>query len=158
MKKGSILILALVTIMILSIMAIAGLSVTNIEIQTSGNYQRGKRALYKAINIVETIRMKIENNPDPAFVTGDELKCNEKSGNEQYITGTLVDFEQNSAKSVVRFETFNPPPFKGMSLDDRISVSPVIWYVPVTTMIKEGKYRSYSEIQSGVYSILNTGY
>ena len=158
MKKGSILILALVTILILSIMAIAGLSVTNIEIQTSGNYQRGKQALYKAIDIVETIRMRIENNPDPTFVTGSELKYEYRSGNKQYITGTLVNFEKNESVNVKRFETFNPPPFKGMSLDDRISISPIIWYVPVTTMIKEGKYRSYSEIQSGVYSILNKGY
>jgi hypothetical protein len=156
MKKGSILILALVTIMILSIMAIAGLSVTNIEIQTSGNYQRGKQALYKAIDIVETIRMRIENNPDPSFVTS--IKENSKNSSKKYITGTLVDFENGTSKNVMRFETFNPPPFKGMSLDDRISVSPVIWYVPVTTMIEEGKYKAYSEIQSGVYSILNTGY
>ena len=57
MERGSILILAIVTIMILSIMAIAGLSVTSIENETTDNYYRSKQAFYKAVEAVEIFRL-----------------------------------------------------------------------------------------------------
>ncbi len=158
-KKGSILILAVVTILILSIMAIAGLTVSSIENQTTNNYYRSKQAFYKAVEGVEKVRMKIYENQDPVFITGIEYNRSlTKEGNSnvytEYITGDLQTFEDNLSKQIDVFLGFNAPPFKGMSLDDRIGASPVIWYVPVTALKKAGRSTAYSEIQSGIYSTL----
>jgi len=162
-ERGSILILAIVTVLILSIMAIAGLTVTSIENITTNNYYRTKQAFYKAVEIVENIRMQIYENQDPAYVTG--IDYNRSSTGEwngavytEFITGTLHEFGYNTSQPVEAFQGFAPPPFKGMSLDDRIGASPVIWYVPVTTYQKIGSTEAYAEIQSGIYSTLSTSH
>ncbi len=158
-ERGSILILGVVTVLILSIMAIAGLTVSSIENQTTDNYYRSKQAFYKAVEAVEKVRMEIYENQDPVFITGiDYNRSLTREGNStvytEYITGDLQTFDYNSSKAIEVFMGFNAPPFKGMSLDDRIGAAPVIWYVPVTAMKKSGKSTAYSEIQSGIYSTL----
>lgn len=162
-ENGSILVLSIVVILIISIMAIAGLSVTSIEGVTTNNYYRTKQAFYKAVEIVERIRMKIYENQDPGYITG--INYNRSStgtwdGNvyTEYITGTLQEFGYNSSKSIEAFKGFAPPPFKGISLDDRVGATPVIWYVPVTTYQKTGRTEAYAEIQSGIYSTLSTSH
>ncbi len=104
--------------------------------------------------------MQIADNQDPTFVTSiDYNRSGTKEGYgqlyTQYITGTLIEFGYDTSNPVEVFTGFAPPPFKGMSLDDRVGATPVIWYVPITAMKKTGRTEAYSEIQSGIYSTLS---
>ena len=160
-ERGSVLILSLVVVLILSIMAIAGLTVTSIENETTANYYRTKQAFYKAVEVVEKVRMQIYENQDPVFITGISYsRSGTREGNDtiytEYCTGDMVEFEDVSspATPIGMFLGFNAPQFRGMSMDDRIGAAPVIWYVPVTALKKTGRSKAYSEIQSGIYSTL----
>jgi len=160
MERGSILVLGIISVLILSIMAIAGLTVTDMEIRTTGNYHVSKMAFYKAVEGVEKVKMEIAEKVMASLVTSINYTRNDtKEGDgavfTEYITGTLNLFEDYSSQNIKQFEGFDAPPFKGLSLGhDNVPLSPVIWYVPVTAMYQSGRSRAYAEIQSGIYSTL----
>ncbi len=163
MRRGSILILALVTIMILSIMAIAGLTVTSIENETTANFYRSKQAFYVAVEGVEQMRALMKD------LDADDIAALEKSiidtkiigyGNNYtaYITGSLKDLEDNISNPMEIFEGFNPTHLSGSSVENTgTGVVPVIWYLPITAKKTTGKRTSYSEIQTGILGIVKSG-
>ncbi len=163
MEKGSMLVLAIIATLILSIILVAGLTVTTTEVHTTQNHLMNKMSYYKAVEGVEIVTEQIRNAPDPStlFITADEFKVSDAGATHKFITGTLVDFQNNATQNVKPFTGFDPPPLPSISLGASTGVTPVIWYVPVTAEVKMGgalQKRSYTEIEAGIYSILMTGY
>jgi len=77
---------------------------------------------------------------------------------KRFITGTLVDLQNGTTQNVKSFMGFDPPPLPSISLGSTSGVSPIIWYVPVTSEVTINKKRSFTEIEAGIYSIIMTGY
>jgi len=162
-NRGSILVLALISVLVLSVMAIAGLTVSTTEIQTTDTLFLRKSAYYLAVQGVEQVRDLIYQDPNPEVVgtlirTTTDTTYNEGGMAKSYITGSLIDLEAGSPKGVTMFDGFDPPPMPGISLGAISAIQPVVWDVRITSRINVGRKRAYSEIQTGVYSIVTTGY
>jgi hypothetical protein len=163
MEKGSMLVLAIIATLILSIILVAGLTVSTTEVHTTQNYYLNKMSYYKAVEGVEIVTEQIRITPDPGtiVVTASEYDETDLGVQRTFITGSLVEFQNNSTQPVRPFAGFDPPPLPSISLGASTGVTPVIWYVPITAEVKMGianKKRSYTEIEAGIYSILMTGY
>lgn len=166
-EKGSILILTVIAVLILSIMAAGLLNVGTTEIYTTQNYQMNKSAYYETVTGVEEIRNLIYNAPNAEAVTSIvkstyDTEVAEGGMKRAYMTGTLKDREAGGSYGigvpVTKFEGFDPPPLPGISLGSISSVSPVIWKVNITGEVNIGKRKAYAEIASGVYSVLTVSY
>ena len=68
MQKGSMLVLAIFATLILSIILVAGLSVSTTEVHTTQNYYMNKMSFYKAMEGLELVTEQIRNPPDPATI------------------------------------------------------------------------------------------
>lgn len=96
-------------------MAVAGLSVTSIEMKSTQNFVARKTAFYKAVEGTELIRQMISENSDAEFVgtiSKSRTETYESNGTEsfEYITGTLKDFEEDKTVTVQPFTGFDAPP------------------------------------------------
>lgn len=169
-EKGSVLVLTIIAVLILSIMVTGLLNVGTSEIYTTRNFHLKKVAHYTALQGVEEIRNKIVNAPDPQSIetlvkmppssayttTGGFLKY--------YVTGSLKDLEEILAGTnpngvpPEKFEGFTPPPLQGFALGGSTSIQPYVWKVQVTSKIDANKRSTYSEILTGIYSIIVTKY
>lgn len=163
MEKGSMLILAIFATLILSIIMVAGLSVSTTEVHTTQNYYMNKRSYYKAVEGLEIVTQMIRVAPDPStiIVLATDFEEKDPGNKAKVITGSLVDFQNNTPQNVKVFTGFAPPPLPSISLGTSMGVAPVIWYVPITAEVKLGAVqtkRAYTEIEAGIYSILMTGY
>jgi hypothetical protein len=168
MQDGSALILTLVAVLILSSLAVTGLTVSSTEVQSTQNFYLNKRAYYAALEGVEELRNEIFRNPAPEYVTTlirdiDQTTDGGTSDFTYYITGSLDDLYNYTEYStplpnITFFDGFNPPPLPSVGMGGKISVAPVIWSVHVTACVSFGNKKSYAEIHSGVYSIVSTGY
>lgn len=185
--KGSILILTMMAVLILSILVSGLLTVGTTEIYTTRNYQLSKSAYYTAVQGVEEVRNLIYNYPDASSVksirrhlvglegptlSGDNpgYGTNDPQGGMEraYITGSLKTFEKYELSGgtydstqiplIGQVEGFDPPPLPSVSLGGTSSIAPVVWKVTVTARVKTGARVAYSEISSGVYSILTIAY
>ncbi|HDP95287.1 MAG TPA: hypothetical protein ENN40_08000 [Candidatus Aminicenantes bacterium] len=162
-QGGSILLLTVMAVMILSILVVGLLTVGTTEVQTTHNHYLNKVAYYSAIEGVEEVRNEIYKQPQPEYVTAinrDLYSTSSEQGplREGYVTGTLRDLLAGTPQPVGMFSGFQPPPFPGLSLGSITSISPVIWNVTISSEIRAGGRRAYSELQTGIYSILTTGY
>ena len=160
MEKGSMLVLAIIATMILSLILVAGLTVSTTEVNTTQNYYMNKVSYYKAVEGVEIVTEDIRNNVDPPtiLVEGNDYLVQEGGTVKRFITGTLVDLQNGTTQNVKSFMGFDPPPLPSISLGSTSGVSPIIWYVPVTSEVTINKKRSFTEIEAGIYSIIMTGY
>jgi len=160
MEKGSMLILAIIATLILSIILVAGLTVSTTEVQTTQNYYMNKMSYYKAVEGVEIITQKIRDIADPSTIAiaADDYRVKDLGITRKFITGTLVDLQNGATQNVKPFTGFDPPPLPSISLGTSTGVMPVIWYVPVTSEVTVNKKRSFTEIEAGIYSIIMTGY
>lgn len=167
-RDGSALVLTLVAVLILSSLAITGLTVSSTEVQSTQNFYLNKRAYYAALEGVEELRNEIFRNPAPEYVTTlnrDSTTTKNGSGTDYtfYVTGTMEHMyyhveDSSTTPNVTFFDGFNPPPLPAVGMGGKVTVAPVIWSVRVTACVTHGKKKSYSEIHSGVYSIVSTGY
>ena len=162
-NRGSILILSLIAVLVLSVMVIAGLTVSTTEIHTTDTLFLRKTAYYMAVEGVEQVRDLIYEDPNPDVVQVISKSTSDTTRNEggmakAYITGSLIDMENNTPQPITMFDGFEPPPMPGISLGAITGIQPVIWDVAVTSRITVGRKQAYAEIQSGVYSIVTTGY
>ena len=142
-------------VLILSIMVIAGLTITSIEANTSQNYYMGKKVFYAAEEGVnETIEI-IKITPDPTtFDLNKTLSVSNET--RTLITGSLFDLENNDPQKISGFTGFTPPPLPAISLSGSIGITPVIWDVPVSAHIKVGNRHAYAEVEAGVYATVVT--
>ncbi len=169
MQKGSILVLTLIAVLILSGMAITGLTISTTESQSTQNFYLSKRAYYAAVEGVEVVRNMIYEDPDPGVVntiqkTPDQTRVGGADKNYTlYVTGSMVDFQDYlngnaDLPTVGGFMGFDPPPLPSISLGaGTFNIAPVIWQVNITSEVYLGKRKSYAEIESGIYSIVETG-
>jgi len=160
MEKGSMLILAIIATLILSLIMVAGLTVTTTEAHTTQNYFLNKVSYYKAVEGVEIVTQRIRDVADPStiLVVGHEYRVTEGGITRRFLTGTMVDMQNGTSKNVRPFTGFDPPPLPSISLGSASGIQPVIWYVPVTSEVTVGNKRSFTEIEAGIYSIIMTGY
>ncbi len=168
--RGSVLLLTIIAVLVLSILVTGLLNVGTTEIYTTQNYQEHKSAYYLAVQGVEELRTRIYNTPDAQAVqTIVEMPPTEaysaaKGYLNYYITGSLLDHENiikgidTDGVQIGKFEGFKPPPLPAISLGSSSSIEPVVWKVQVTSHVKVGSRSSFSEILSGVYSVLTVGY
>ncbi len=167
MEKGSMLVLAIIATLILSMIMVAGLTVTTTEAHTAQNYHMNKISYFKAIEGVEIVTELIRGDVDGGtiYIQADDFKVKSGGSTRRFLTGTLENLQNLETGStgptyqhVKAFTGFDPPPLVGMSLGSLTGVTPVIWYVPITSEVTVNKKRSYTEIEAGIYSILHTGY
>jgi hypothetical protein len=170
MEKGSMLVLAIIATLILSIILVAGLTVSTTEVHTTQNHYLNKISYYKAVEGVEIVTQMIRITADPGtiFVSADEYDTAQGGVVRSFLTGTMENMQNltngsggPTYVSVKPFTGFDPPPLPSISLGQSTGVTPVIWYVPVTAEVKMGaakQKRSYTEVEAGIYSILMTGY
>jgi hypothetical protein len=154
------LILAIIATLILSLILVSGLTVSTTEVNTTQNYFMNKVSYYKAVEGVEIVTEEIRNTPDPSTIAveGGEYLVNEGGVNKRFITGSLVDLQNGATQNLRPFMGFDPPPLPSISLGTTSGVSPIIWYVPVTSEVTMNRKRSFTEIEAGIYSIIMTGY
>lgn len=186
-QEGSILILTLMAVLILSILVSGLLTVGTTEIYTTRNFQLTKTAYYSAVQGVEEVRNLIYNYPDATSVksikrhynglegpllSGDNpgYGTNDPQGGleRSYITGSLKTLEGYELSGgaydptqipyINQVQGFDPPPLPSVSLGGTSSIAPVVWKVTVTAKVKTGSRIAYSEISSGVYSVLTISY
>mgnify|MGYP003574211811 CR=1 FL=1 len=168
-EKGSILVLTLIAVLILSIMVTGLLNVGTTEIYTTQNYHLNKSAYYTAIQGLEEIRTRIYNAPDAESVrTIMETPPAEafySSGGRLsfYVTGSLKDMEDilsgyKDGVPIEQFKGFASPPLPSISLGGGSSIEPIVWKVQVTAKVDANNRATYSEIVSGIYSVLTVGY
>ncbi len=169
-EKGSVLVLTIIAVLILSIMVTGLLNVGTTEIYSTQNFQLNKAAYYTAVQGVEEIRTQIYNTPDAAAVNGivkmppSEAYSGSGGYLRFYITGSLKDLEDILAGTdtdgvpLEQFKGFSPPPLPAISLGGGSSIEPIVWKVQVTAKIDANKRSTYSEVVSGVYSVVTTGY
>lgn len=185
-ERGSVLILTILAVFLLSLMVTGLMNVGTTEVYSTQNYQLSKTAYYTAVQGVEEIRNLIYNYPDAQnvitikrYFTGFEGPLLESDKTmtgtttedvgftRSYITGTMKDMEEyneasgDSTKAALlgQLEGFKAPPLPAISLGGGSSIAPVVWKVNVTSQVKQGaRGAAYAEILSGVYSILTVAY
>jgi len=187
-ERGSILILTIIAVLILSVLVTGLLDVGTTEIYTTQNYQLSKSAYYAAVQGLEEVRNLIYNYPDAESVQGIKRYSSAiegptlpgespGSGTTQkteglerfYITGTQQDMEgylvddvasvnPSALSPIGQLKGFEAPPLPAFSMGGSASIAPVVWKVTVTARVKGGNRTAYSEIVSGVYSILTVSY
>lgn len=163
MEKGSMIVLAIMATLILSLILAAGLSVSTTEAVTTQNFLLNKVSYYKAVEGVEIIAEEIRSNPNPDNIVAIQVQPGdyptaEGAAKKKFITGLLTDLQAGSTQTVKMFDGFDPPPLPSMGLGSMSGIQPVIWYVPVTSEVKVGSKSAYTEIEAGIYSIIMTGY
>jgi len=160
MEKGSMIILAIIATLILSLILVAGLTVSTTEVNTTQNYYLNKVSYYKAVEGLELVINQIRSEPDPTtiWVEPDDFKINQDGTQKLFITGTLVDLQNSTTQTVKQFMGFAPPPLPGISLGPGSGLSSIIWYVPLTSEVTVNRKRSYTEIEAGIYSSVTIAY
>ncbi|MFH2107197.1 MAG: hypothetical protein ABII93_00865 [Chrysiogenia bacterium] len=160
MEKGSMLVLAIIATLILSLIMMAGLTVSTTEVHTTHNYFLNKVSYYKAVEGIERVIDQIRSEPDPSsiFIVPNDYKIKQDGMQKLFITGTLIDIQNNTTQNVRQFDGFAPPPLPSISLGPNAGISPIIWYVPITSEVTVNKKRSYTEIEAGIYSSVTIAY
>jgi len=160
MEKGSMIILAIIATLILSLILVAGLTVSTTEVNTTQNYYLNKVSYYKAVEGLELVINQIRSEPDPTTISvePDDFKINQDGTQKLFITGTLVDLQNSTTQTVKQFMGFAPPPLPGISLGPGSGLSSIIWYVPLTSEVTVNRKRSYTEIEAGIYSSVTIAY
>lgn len=160
MEKGSMIILAIIATLILSLILVAGLTVSTTEVNTTQNYYLNKVSYYEAVEGIERVIEQIRSEPDPTSISviADDFKINQNGTEKVFITGTLVDLQNGTTQTVKQFMGFAPPPLPGISLGPNSGISPIIWYVPVTSKVTVNRKVSYTEIEAGIYSSVTIAY
>jgi hypothetical protein len=164
-EKGSIMILTIVAVLILSIMVTGLLNVGTTEMYTTQNFHLSKVAYYTAVEGVEELRNDIANEDkdikeleattysSPLGTTTGGKTAGLKS---YYISGTLEDMEANTPKSLGDTETqdFPTPHVPGTSLSGGdTNVFLKLWQVDVTSKAKVGNRVAYREISAGILQV-----
>lgn len=163
-EKGSILVLTVISTLILSIIMTGLLTIGTTELHTTQNYHLTKIAHYSALEGVEVVRNLIaeaETTEDIDTITktvsdtGGRESFNDGSGAitsgvyRSYITGSLLDFQEQTPQPVGQFKGFKAPPLLGAS--QNLNLTPIIWKVYITSQALMGSKAGYSEIVSGIY-------
>jgi hypothetical protein len=152
-EKGSMLIIALITILILSFIVASAIRTTTEELYTTYNMYLQKSSYYTAIKGIEEAAILIKNSNDPASIKIDNNFNANDGTKRRYYTGDLSD-NTGTAKNISLFQGFPPPPIPGISLGTSTGIIPLLWNVNIVSELKIYNRKAYSEINTGVYSIM----
>ncbi len=149
-EKGSMLIIALITVLILSFMVASGIRTTTTELFTTYNFYLKKVSYYYAVGGVESVAIMVKNSENPSSITFDQTNHTEDGFTIRLFTGDL----ENGVSNVNVFQGFQPPPLPGISLGTSTSVKPIIWEINLASELTKNKRKAYSEIEAGIYSLM----
>jgi hypothetical protein len=167
-ERGSVLVLSLICVLILSFLVEGILDVSQTEMYTTQNYQLSRMAFYKALEGIEDVREQIASVTDPELIETDVYRIAADTVKKEggltysYITGDLVDFENDTYTTIRQFTGFYPPPPPSISPNAKFVA--VVWEVPICAMIETnttfsfgGKSKKiYSEVLTGAYQLIST--
>jgi len=146
--KGSAMVLVLISILILSIIGIVGLSNISTDLATSRNFAADKTAFYAAdagINVGLNMIRNILYPPDVQFLV--------TAGLITYKSGKLED---STAQPVRAFKGFASPPPRGIAVESgsELSVAVNPWQLDVSSQVQNNlKGLSRKEITLVVQTI-----
>jgi len=92
-KQGSTLIVALCTLLVLSLVGIMALHTATIETQISGNLRSYKNNFYKTESAVREMALALQNTPDSSLVNSNRLTLPNNNTIILSNSGNLVDNE-----------------------------------------------------------------
>jgi hypothetical protein len=163
-EKGSILVLTIIASLILSLIMTGLLSIGTTELHTTRNFQLNKIAYYAALEGIEDIRnliIEANSTEDVELIVKSvyDTQANESfyDGNNtmstgiarSYMTGSLLDFQENLPQALKQFEGFPAPPLLGAS--QSLNLTPMVWKVQVTSEALMGTKGGYTELVAGIY-------
>lgn len=171
-QRGSLIILAIVAALVLSVIMAGGLMVTNTETFTTHNLYMNKNSFYTAVQGLEVVTDRIRNTSDPSTISVHPGSNVYKADTftRRYQTGTLIDMQTNQVPNLSIYRGFDPPPLVGVGLGTSMNIAPVVWDVRITSEVTAGspkaslgggqktRQRSYTELEAGVYTTVVTGY
>ncbi len=152
-EKGSMLIIALITILILSFIVASAIRTTTDELYTTYNFHLHKISYYNAVAGVEDAATQIRNSNDPGSLTIDQTTIGSDGTTRRYYSGYLTD-NPGTVKNITLFQGFPPPPMPGVSLGTSTGITPLVWSVNIVSELTIHKRKAYSEISTGIYSIM----
>lgn len=154
MEKGSMLVLAIITVLIMSIMVAGMLTIGTTEVKTTQNHQLKKKSFYHAIQGLEIVIEQVRNAEDPTTIQVNKVTAppTEYDGTKKnFYTGNMAA----GATPVSRFKEIQAPQIVGMSLGTESGFVPVMYRVPVTAEVAVGsKQPAITEVEAGVYSLM----
>jgi hypothetical protein len=184
--RGSVLVLTVIAILILSIMVTGLLTVGTTENYNTMNFQLNKTAYYIAVDGGEEIRASIDYLPDPNdvedivrkppyeayanpegvfgfYITGSLQDLEEmiSEGTEVALSGSTVEEDFPPGKGPTPFEEFTPFPLMSAQLGSGQpgNIVPLAWKFEVTSKYQAGKRSTYTEIICGVLTVIGaSGY
>jgi Tfp pilus assembly protein PilX len=154
MEKGSVLILAIITTLIMSIMIAGLLTIGSTEVRSTQNYQLKKKSFYHAVQGLETVIEQVRNSDDPISIQVNKVSSPpmEADGTRKnYYTGNM----SAGVTTVSQFEEIQAPQLVGISLGTEAGYIPVMYRVPVTAEVAQGSnHPAVTEIEAGVYALM----
>jgi Tfp pilus assembly protein PilX len=154
MEKGSVLILAIITTLIMSIMIAGLLTIGSTEVRSTQNYQLKKKSFYHAVQGLETVIEQVRNSDDPISIQVNKVSSPpmEADGTRKnYYTGNM----SAGVTTVSQFEEIQAPQLVGISLGTEAGFIPVMYRVPVTAEVGQGSnHPAVTEIEAGVYALM----
>jgi hypothetical protein len=153
-KNGSIMILTIIAVLILSLLVSGLLTVGTTEIHTTQNYLMSKTSYYFAVQGMEMVIESVRNTESPADIAVQETQTEGGVTQKKYITGTVLDLQSGTPQNIEIFQGFAPPPIPNMSLGTETGMVPVVWRIPITAEIIQNRRKAYTELQTGVYTLM----
>jgi hypothetical protein len=157
-ERGSILVLTLIGVLILSLMATGLLTVGSTEVNTTQNFYLNKFAYYTALQGIEEIRYEmtqtsyenvsaISKSPSDTLMETDGVQ-------RYYITGSLYHLQKNEPQSLQQDEGFPPHQPTGLSIGVHTRITPIAFRIVVTAEAAMGRRKGYSQIEAGIFSLV----
>ncbi len=154
MQRGSVLVLAIITILIMSIMIAGLLTMGSSEVATTHNYQLKKKSYYHAVQGLETVIEQVRNAEDPTTIQVDPVASptTDADGTKKnFYTGNMT----TGVTAVSYYKGISAPQMVGISLGTESGYTPVMYRVPVTAEVQSGsKAPAVTEIEAGVYALM----
>ena len=154
MEKGSILVLTLISVMVLSLLITGLMTVGTTEMYTTQNYHLNRISHYYALEALEIVKSDIQTTEDPPSILLDSEPVEANGISKTCYLGSLVHLQENETKTIDLFKGFPAPPLTGMSLGSNSNIQSVVWEVLITSEVSQGTKKTYTELISGVYSIM----
>lgn len=157
-EKGSVLLLAIIASLILSVIVIGVLTVSSTEMDATQNYYMKKISYYHALDRLEDVIEQVRNSDDPTAISIAAATSPTVEGDNTtrtYYTGDMV----NGTKPITYFDSFQAPPLPGMSMGTETSYVPVMYRVPLVSQIekkgsREANAKAFTELDAGVYALM----
>ncbi len=130
-ETGSILILVMIGVIILSMIGVMGLNKTKTEIKISRNYYSDKTAFFAAESGINIGKNILRNSLDPSSVVFGPVQY----GRSSFRSGKMYDEDGNKVTApeyIIPFTAFPSPPPTGMTLDPNMGLFLTSWELSVT--------------------------